>query len=616
MPLQKLQFKPGLNRDQTNYTNEGGWYECDKIRFRSGMPQKIGGWAKFMAAQLLGVSRQMFNYITTSSDNLLAVGTNKKLYVVSGQQPFDITPLRATFNPPFTDNCFTTISAGTTTVLVTILAHGASNGDYVTFSGAQTFAGIPVEDLNKTHEISNVTENNFTITVATASTAAATGGGVNIVAKFDIPAGAEITFSTVGWGAGAWGAGSWGTSVGDVSFITLQRDWWFDNFDQDLVCNIREGTIYYWAYDRTFATRAVPLSSLPGAVAVPNKAMQILVSQGDKHLLAFGCQPYAGLSTDYDPLLIRWASQDAPEIWEPLITNSAGFLRISTGSRIIRAQRTRQETLVWTESSLNSLQFLGTSDVFGLTELADNISIIGPRCVATANNTTYWMGRDKFYVYSGRVETLPCSLRNHVFQNINYDQTDQIVCGTNEGWNEVWWIYPSAGSLVNDSYVIYNYLEQIWYYGTINKTAWLDTPLQQYPLSYWNGYVFNQEIGCDADGQPLVAYIQSSDVDLMDGEEFMLTRRIIPDLNFEGSTTANPSAFFTLRPRNFPGANYITEPELGVQRTTTVPIEQYTNQVFIRARARQMGLKVSSTGLGVQWQLGSPRLEGRKDGKR
>jgi hypothetical protein len=616
MPLQKLQFKPGLNRDQTNYTNEGGWYECDKIRFRSGMPQKIGGWAKFMAAQLLGVSRQMFNYITTSSDNLLAIGTNKKLYVVSGQQPFDITPLRATFNPPTTNNCFTTASVGTTTVLVTINGHGASNGDYVTFSGAQTFAGIPVEDLNKNHEISNVTTNTFTITVATLSTAAATGGGVNIVAKFDIPVGAEITFSTVGWGAGAWGAGSWGTSVGDVSFITLQRDWWFDNFDQDLVCNIREGTIYYWAYDNSFSTRAVPLSSLLGAVAVPNKAMQILVSQGDKHLLAFGCQPYGGLATDYDPLLIRWASQDAPEIWEPLITNSAGFLRVNTGSRIIRAQRTRQETLVWTESSLNSLQFLGTSDVFGLTELADNISIIGPRTVATANNTTYWMGRDKFYVYSGRVETLPCSLRNHVFQNINYDQTDQIVCGTNEGWNEVWWIYPSAGSLVNDSYVIYNYLEQVWYYGTINKTAWLDTPLQPYPISYWNGYVFNQEFGCDADGQPLEAYIQSSDVDLMDGEEFMLTRRIIPDLNFEGSTVSNPTAFFTLRPRNFPGANYLTEPELGVQRTTTVPIEQYTNQVFIRARARQMGLKVSSTGLGVQWQLGSPRLEGRKDGKR
>jgi hypothetical protein len=254
--------------------------------------------------------------------------------------------------------------------------------------------------------------------------------------------------------------------------------------------------------------------------------------------------------------------------------------------------------------------------VFGLQELADNISIIGPRCVATANNTTYWMGRDKFYVYSGRVETMPCSLRNHVFQNINYDQTDQIVCGTNEGWNEVWWIYPSAGSLVNDSYVIYNYLEQVWYYGTINKTAWLDTPLQQYPLSYWNGYVFNQEIGCDADGAPLEAYIQSSDFDIGDGDRFLLIRRIIPDINFAGSTASNPTAFFTVKPRNYPGNNYQSEPNQPVTRTSTVPVEQYTQALYIRARARQMGIIVSSTALGVQWQLGTPRLDGRQDGTR
>jgi len=616
MPLQKLQFKAGVNRDQTNYTNEGGWYECDKIRFRSGYPQKIGGWVKFMETQLVGVCRQMFNYITTNSDNLLAIGTNKKLYIESGQQPFDITPIRATYNPPTTNNCFSTASVGTTTVLVTIVAHGSFNGDYVNFSGAQTFAGIPIEQLNTTHEISNVTDNTFTITVTTPSTAATSGGGTNIVAKFEINVGPEITTTTVGWGAGPYSAGVWGLATPTEDFIVLQRDWWFDNFDQDLVCNIRNGAIYYWAYDETYTTRAINLSDVPGANSVPNKAMQILVSQGDKHLLAFGCQPFGGSSIDFDPLLIRWASQDDPGMWEPLVTNSAGFLRVNTGSRIIRAQRTRQETLVWTESSLNSLQFLGTTDVFGLSELADNISIIGPRCVATANNTTYWMGRDKFYVYSGRVETLPCTLRNHVFQNINYDQTDQIVSGTNEGWNEVWWIYPSAGSLINDSYVIYNYLEQSWYYGTINKTAWLDTPLRQYPLSYWNGYVYDQESGCDADGSPMAAYIQSSDFDLTDGDQFILVRRIIPDVNFAGSTTSNPVAFFTVRPRNFPGGNYMTEPELSVQRTATVPVEQFTNQVFIRARARQMGFKISSTGLGVQWQLGSPRLDGRPDGKR
>jgi hypothetical protein len=559
----------------------------------------------------------MFNYITTDSNNLLAIGTNKKLYIESGQQPFDITPIRESFTSPATNNCFTTGAAGSRVVTVTIVDHGGLNGDFVTFSGVVGFDGITSESFNRNYEISNVTNDTFTITVPTDCTnGGVTGGGTNIAAEFEISPGAELTFTVVGWGGGPWNAGVWGTTIADENFIVLQRDWWFDNFDQDLVCNIRDGAIYYWAYDKTYTTRAVLLSDLPDADAVPNAAMQILVSQGDKHLLAFGCQPFAGLSTDFDPLLIRWATQDNPAVWSPTPTNSAGFLRVNTGSRIIRAQRTRQETLVWTESSLNSLQFLGTTDVFGLSELADNISIIGPRSVATANNTTYWMGRDKFYVYSGRVDTMPCTLRNHVFQNINYEQTDQIVAGTNEGWNEVWWIYPSAGSLINDSYVIYNYLEQVWYYGTINKTAWLDTPLRQYPLSYWNGYVYNQENGCDADGSPMVAYIQSSDIDLLDGEQFILVRRIIPDVNFEGSTTANPTAFFTLRPRNFPGSNYMTEPELSVQRTATVPVEQFTNQVFIRARARQMGFKISSTGLGVQWQLGSPRLDGRPDGKR
>jgi hypothetical protein len=391
--------------------------------------------------------------------------------------------------------------------------------------------------------------------------------------------------------------------------------------------NIRNGAIYYWERgtaatpDAALGTRAFLLEDLGGASDVPNRAMQVLVSQNDRHLLAFGCQPYAGGSTDFDPLLIRWASQDDPGMWEPLVTNSAGFIRVSRGSEIVRAIPTKQEILVFTEATLNSLQFTGTSDVFALQEIGDNLSIIGPRAVSIVNNMTFWMGKDKFYVYSGRVETLPCTLRNHVFTNINLDQTDQIICGTNEGWNEVWWMYPTANSNVNNAYVIFNHLERIWYYGTIDRTAWLDNPLRQFPQAIDAdnvnelSYLYNHENGTNDDGLPMYAYIQSSDFDLMDGEQFMLTRRIIPDLNFAGSSAANPEANFVIRPRNFPGSTYQSNAS-NTQRVIQTTINQFTDQVFLRARARQVAFKIESTGLDTQWQLGSPRLDMRPDGKR
>jgi hypothetical protein len=393
--------------------------------------------------------------------------------------------------------------------------------------------------------------------------------------------------------------------------VVPQRDWFFDQFDNDLVMNIRNGPIYYWQYTSAITGRAVLLSSLSGATDVPAEAMEILVAQNNKHLLAFGCTPYGG--GDFDPLLIRWATQDNPRVWTPEVTNSAGFIRVSRGSKIVCATATRQEILVFTDATLSSLQFLGTTDVFGLQELADNISIISPRCVSTVNNTAYWMGKDKFYAYSGRVETLPCTLRNHVFQNLNYDQVDQIVCGTNEAWNEIWWFYPSANSNINDSYVIYNFLERIWYYGTLERTAWLDSPSREYPVAVGSNFLYEHENGVDADTLPLAAEITSSDFDLIDGDQFILMRRIIPDIDFSGSTAVAPEAFMTIKPRNFPGAAY-TNVDTGDVIQSSVDI--YTEQVFMRARARQMGFKISSTDLGVQWQLGSPRLDGRPDGKR
>jgi hypothetical protein len=350
--------------------------------------------------------------------------------------------------------------------------------------------------------------------------------------------------------------------------------------------------------------------------------MQILVSQNDKHLLAFGCVPYGSTSLDdFDPLLIRWANQDDPGNWTPAPTNSAGFLRISRGSAIIRALATRQEVLVWTNSNLYALQFLGTTDVFGLQELADNISIIGPRCCIAANNVVYWMGQDKFYAYSGRVETLPCTLRNYVFLDLNYNQADQIVCGTNEGYNEIWWFYPSAQSNWNDRYVVYNHLEKVWYYGTIERTAWLDSALRPLPQAVTTGqnsttgYLYNHESGVNDDVLPMDSYIQSSDVDLEDGEQFMLTRRMIPDINFNGSTVNNAEVTMQVRPRNFPGSAFTSDPA-DSQPVIETSVDQYTDQVFVRARARQMALKIQSTDLGVQWQLGNPRIDVRPDGKR
>jgi hypothetical protein len=630
MPFQKLQFKPGVNRDQTNYTNEGGWNECDKIRFRSGFPEKIGGWVKSTPEFMLGVCRQLFGWITSYADNFLACGTNKKVYIEVGGYFYDITPLRATnptFSTPTTDNCFSTTS-GSSIVTVNITASAAVAGNYVSFTGANSIGTITAALLNTNHEIQTaINANAFTIDVGTAANTTGAGGGTTINAAFEIDVGFATATLGYGWGTGTWNdAFGWGLSSPDPVNLP-QQDWWFDQFDNDLVMNIRNGPIYYWERgtaatpDTALATRAFLLEDLGGAADVPNKAMQVLVSQNDKHLLAFGCQPYAGGSTDFDPLLIRWASQDDPGMWTPLVTNSAGFLRVSRGSEIVRAIPTKQEILVFTEATLSSLQFTGTSDVFSLQEIGDNLSIIGPRAVTVVNNMTFWMGQDKFYVYTGRVETLPCTLRNHVFTNINYNAVDQIVCGTNEGWNEVWWMYPTANSNVNNAYVIFNHLERIWYYGTIDRTAWLDSPLRQFPQAINAdtanelSYLYNHEDGTNDDTLPMAAYIQSSDFDLMDGDQFMLTRRIIPDLNFAGSTAANPEANFVIRPRNFPGSTYQTNAS-NTQRVIQTTVNQFTDQVFLRARARQVAFKIESTGLDTQWQLGSPRLDMRPDGKR
>ena len=634
MPFLKLQFRPGIVKDTSDYANEGGFSDGDKIRFFSGFPQKLGGWIKTTPTAFLGVCRQMWNWITSFSDDLLAVGTNIKVYIEIGGVFYDITPLRTTLVSPAINNSVATTN-GSTTVTFTVSSHGLETGAYVTISGVtgtgspQTVGGIPITQINAEHVVTVVSSTVFTITVATAATSTTTGqGGTSISIACQINPGFASATLGYGWGTDVWGGNyGWGLS-GSEPVVLMQRDWWFDNFDNDLVMNIRKGPIYYWergtlaSPSTALGVRAVLLSSLTGANSVPNQAMQTLVSQNDKHLLAFGCQPFGGSATDYDPLLIRWASQDEPQVWNPTTLNSAGFLRISRGSEIIRALPVRQEILVWTNSNLYSLQYTGTLDVFALQELADNISIISPRAVASANNVTYWMGQDKFYVYSGQVQTLPCTIRDYVFKDINFNQSDQIVCGTNEGFTEIWWFYPSLNSGWNDRYVIFNHLENAWYYGNLVRTAWLDTAIRGNPIAAStldgasSGHLFEHESGVNDDGAPMVSYIESSNFDLSDGEKFMLTDRMIPDFRFTGSTAANPTLTMTIKPKRFSGTAYENQ-NSDSQSVIEVPIDStYTGQVFIRARGRQIALRVDSDTLGVQWQLGLIRLSVREDGRR
>lgn len=646
MPLSKLVFKPGINRDQTNYSSEGGWYESDKIRFRSGFPEKIGGWTVKTFEAYNGAARSLFNYTTSNGSELVTIGTNTKVYVNYGTTLTDITPLRVTYNSgtsPSTNNTIETTNTSTT-VTVNLTGHGASTNDFVTISGSTSVGGIPDTDINAEHQITVINSNKFTFTVPTAATSTvASGGGTSIVMAFQISVGNNNVTAGYGFGAGAWSRGTWGS--GSVTPVYLPARLIFqDNYYDNLIWNIQDSNIYYWAYTGAYNTRGVLLSSVAGAVAVPQQVGKVMFAPSG-HLLALRCTSYdAGAAAPdylgaYDPLLIRWANVDAdigpePENWQPTVTNTAGFLRLQSGSEIITGIRTRQETLIFTDKSVTSLQFLGTQEVFGLQELASNISILGPNVAIEANNIVYWMGNDKFYFYSGRVDTLPCTLRQYVFTDINLNQQQIFFAGTNNQFNEIVWFYCSSTANQIDRYVIYNYSENIWYYGQLERTAWLDSYIYNNPVATQNGWVYYHEDGHD-DGQPLGApsvpiasYIQSADIDIEDGDKYMLVRRLIPDINFTSSdqidssgNTLTPEATVTVGVRNFPGAARVTTNVEGQNTyqdiiTSSATINQYTNQVFIRARGRQMSFKISSDGLGVQWQLGMPRVDARPDGLR
>jgi hypothetical protein len=640
MTFLKLQFRPGINRDQTDYSNEGSWWECDKVRFRSGFPEKLGGWVKATDYSFNGTCRQLYTWITTFTDLFVAVGTNTKLYIALAGRFNDITPIRETFVSPVTDNAIT-VTSGSATVTVTLTsAHGAATGDFVTISGvtnsgADNIGGIPLTEINANVQITVPIGETDIFTFDASTTATSTVGPVGGTATtmaFEINIGSVFSVYGYGWGVGLWGREGWGEGA-PVPILELQQDWWFDAFDNDLACNIRDGAPYWWVRGTTtdptsaLNTRAITMQAYATSQgfdpdAVPIKVSQLLVSSQDKHLIAFGAVPFGSTdAADFDPLLIRWADQDTPADWTPTVTNSSGFIRLSSGSRIVRGFVSRQEILVWTDVSLYALQFLGTTDVFGVQLYGDNLSIASPRAVSTAASATYWMGKDKFYVYTGRVETLPCTLLSHVFDNFNADQTDQVVCGTNEEWNEVWWFYPSASASYNDSYVVYNHEAKVWYYGTMERSAWLDTPLWTNPLAAnsggagTTGYLYNHESGVDDDTLPMESYILSNDFALGSGDKYMITKRLIPDLRFTGSTAATPEALLSMRSRSFPG-NALGGDASDTQTVAETGVNQYTEQVFIRARARQMAFKIRSVDLGVKWQLGVPRLDVRESGRR
>jgi hypothetical protein len=614
MPLQKLKFNPGVDRENTRYAAEGGWYETDKVRFRRGMPQKIGGWVRLSASTFLGVCRSMLNWVTLQQQNLVSVGTNLKYYIERGGAYFDITPIRATatLTNPFT----TTLNS--TTVLVTDNAHGALQNDFVTFSGASAVGGLT---LNGEFQISFVSDNSYNITAASQASSGATGGGT-VTAAYQINTGNEIAVPLTGWSAGAWGAGTWG--VGGITLAPI-RLWSQANFGEDLFFGYRGGSLFYWDASTGVTTRAVYVTSLGGASNVPTIVNKTFVSDIFRFAFCFGSNPLG--ATALDPMLIRWSNQEDVANWTPLATNQAGSLRLSRGSEIITVLQARQEILIWSDTALYGLQYLGAPEVWGAQLLGDNITIASTNAAVYSGNIAYWMGTDKFYSYDGTVKTLPCSVRSYVFNDFNTSQYAQVVAGTNERFDEIWWFYCSAGVTQNNRYVVYNYLQDIWYYGTLSRSAWIDSDLRENPMAatYSNNLV-NHEVGYDSQegavASAITATLLSSEFDLDDGDKFMFINRVLPDVTFEGSTVTNPAAVMTLSPMENSGSGYNNPLSVGgnsastVTRTATVPIEEFTGQVFVRLRGRQMAFKVESTELGVAWKLGIPRLEMRADGRR
>jgi hypothetical protein len=647
MPLQKLQFRPGLNREGTDYANEGGWYDGDKIRFRSGFPEKIGGWTRLSNDQYLGIARSLWNWATLNNSNLLGVGTNTKYYIEQGGSFNDVTPF-STINTavgaaagPFT------ATDGSSVITIVDGSYNPDVGDYIVISGATSLGGnVTAPVLNAEFVVTSVVNATaYTISVApvVANASDTSKGGATVTISYEVPIGLETYAIGTGWGAGPWGSGGWGDPYLSSGIGQQLRLWSNDNYGEYLFIAPRGGDIYYWipqgqTYPSSIAggltTRAQSLATQSTAAGfdgtyVPNQTFQVLSSAIQRFIICMGANPYESgtPATTFDPMLVRWSDQENPYEWVPDVTNQAGEFRLSNGSYIMQAKATRQEILVWTDSALYSMQYLGPPYVWGFNILMDNISVMSPNAMITINNVTYWMGVDKFYMYSGRVETLPCSLWQYIFNDINKDQAFQVFCGSNEGYSEVWWFYCSTNSNQIDKYVIYNYLDRVWCYGTMARSAWLDSGIRQYPMAanYENRILYHESAVDDVSGLapvPINAYVQSSDFDIGDGHNFGFVWRILPDINFNGSNVNNPQVTMTVRPRRNSGAPYSAADSptvVSADNYGTIGVynvQEFTGQVYTRLRGRQLAFRIESTTLGVSWQLGSPRIDIRNDGRR
>ena len=625
MPLVKLKFRAGINRDITSYSNEGGWVDGDKIRFRMGFPEKIGGWEKYSTSTYQGTARALKNWIALDGSDYLGLGTHLKYYIEEGGAFFDITPIRATT----TNGIVFAATNGSTTITATDSSHGASIGDFVTIADAVSLGGVVTATvLNAEHQITSVpTANTFTFEVTTAANSSDTGtGGSGGDAVYQISVGLDTQVGGTGWGAGVWGRGTWNSGA-NLTTVGALRLWSHDNFGEDLLINPRNGAIYYWDKSNGLTTRAIELSTAATNPAnVPSLVTQIMVSDTDRHIIAFGCDAISGGGVQ-DPLLIRFANQETLTDWTPTATNTAGDLRIGSGSKFVRAIQTKREIVVWTDSSLHSMRFIGPPFTFGITPIASNITIAGPNAAVAIEDIIVWMGKNCFYIYDGRVKQIPCTVKEEVFFNMNNVQLDKIFAGVNAEFGEVIWFYPSnsnstanGGNGQNDKYVIYNYNEQIWYYGTLERAAWIDRGLRDFPIATQDGYVYNHEKGYDDDGSALISSIESSQIDIGEGDRFSFISRLIPDLTFNGSTTDNPSVNITIEGRNYPGGDYLQSDTSAVTRTavstSTIPFEQWTNKADIRVRGRSFNISLASSNSGVRWRLGSPRVDARADGRK
>ncbi len=704
MPLTKLQFRPGINRETTSYTNEGGWFDMDKVRFRFGYPEKIGGWIKQSGTSFLGTCRALHPWIALDGSNYLGVGTHLKYYINEGGGYNDITPLRVTTaagDVTFSasdndlngaiDAIQTTITLTSTsgfptsgrikiedeiityalvsgstltgcvrgvndttaashadaqavlcaTLIVADVNHGALENDFVTFSGAATLGGnITANILNQEYQITAIINDNSyqveartvsaisSITTTTglnptyvfASSSDSGNGGGSIVGAYQINTGLDTTIVGNGWGAGTWGRAGWGKSTTLTASGQTLRIWSHDNFGEDLIINVRDGDIFYWDRTNGLETRAVELASLAGANTVPIIAKQVLVSDRDRHVIAFGCDSETNPGVQ-DPLLIRFSDQENITQWQSLTENTAGDLRIGSGSKIVTAIETRQQVLVFTDVSMHAMQFLGPPFTFGINEISTNITIASPLSAIAVEDNVFWMGAEEFYVYAGAVQRLPCSVRDYVFSNMNNDQLEKVTASTNTAFSEVTWFYPSGSSSENDSYVTYNYQQKVWYYGTLARTVWLDRGVNAEPIAASSDhYLYLHEIGFDdgstSPASAITSYIESSQMDLGEGEQFVFMKRLIPDMTFRDSSNPTPSATMTLKVRNFPGGNYLQSDSGSVAKTASVPVEQFTDQIFVRLRGRSFAFRIESDDTGIAWRLGSPRVEVRPDGRR